>query len=135
MADGTKPIPSPTDATRSFWSGCASGVLRLRRCAHCNRLRGPSRLVCECGQSDHVWTDASGRGQIFSYTVVHRAPDPAFRAEVPYVVAVIALEEGPHLLSNVIGCSPDGVRIGMPVHAVFETVAPDIGLAKFKPAT
>jgi len=134
MADGTKPIPSPTEATLPFWAGCASGVLRLRRCTRCDRCRGPSRLVCECGQSDFVWTDASGRGQIFSYTVIHRAPDPAFRAEVPYVVAVVALDEGPHLLSNIVGCSPVRVRIGMPVDAVFETVAPDIGMAKFKPA-
>jgi uncharacterized OB-fold protein len=133
MAEGTKPIPSPTDATQPFWSGCASGVLRLRRCTHCNRFRGPSRFVCECGQSDFVWTDASGRGHIFSYTVVHRAPDPAFRAELPYVVAVIALEEGPRLLGNVTGCAPEGVCIGMPVQALFETLAPDIGMAKFKP--
>jgi uncharacterized OB-fold protein len=133
MAEGTKPIPSPTDATQPFWSGCASGVLRLRRCTHCNRFRGPSRLVCECGQSDFVWTDASGRGHIFSYTVVHRAPDPAFRAELPYVVAVIALEEGPRLLGNVTGCAPEDVCIGMPVQALFETLAPDIGMAKFKP--
>ncbi len=134
MADG-KPLPSPTDATRPFWSGCAAGVLRLRRCTRCDRMRGPSRLVCECGRSDDfVWTDACGRGRIFSYTVIHRAPDPAFRAEVPYVVAVIALDEGPHLLSNVIGCSPDRIEIGMAVRAVFETVAQDIGVAKFEPA-
>jgi uncharacterized OB-fold protein len=133
MANVTKPIPSPTDATRPFWSGCASGVLRLRRCAGCGRFRGPSRLVCDCGRSDHVWTDVSGRGEIFSYTVVHRAPDPAFRAEVPYVVAVIELEEGPHLLGNFVECSPDGLSIGMPVHAVFEEVAPEIGMVKFKP--
>ena len=90
-------------------------------------------MVCECGQSDFVWTDASGRGHVFSYTVLHRAPDPAFRDDLPYVVAIVALEEGPRLLANVIGCTPDAVSIGMPVHAVFETVASDIGVAKFKP--
>ena len=65
---------------------------------------------------------------------MHRAPDPAFRAEVPYVVAVIELEEGPHILSNVVECSPAGLSIGMPVHALFEKVAPEIGMVKFKPA-
>jgi uncharacterized protein len=133
MADGTKPIPSPTDATQPFWSGCASGVLRLRRCTHCNRLRGPSRFVCECGQSDFVWIDASGRGHIFSYTVLHRAPDPTFRADLPYVVAIVALEEGPHLLSSIIGCAPEAISIDMPVEAVFETLMDDIGTARFKP--
>jgi uncharacterized OB-fold protein len=134
MGDATKPLPSPTDATRPFWSGCASGILRLRRCRECGLYRGPSRLVCDCGSSDHVWTDVSGRGEIFSYTVVHRAPDPAFRAEVPYIVAIVRLEEGPHLLSNVVECGPDDARIGMPVHAVFERVAPDVGMVRFRPA-
>jgi uncharacterized protein len=133
MADATKPLPSPTDATQPFWSGCSSGVLRLRSCSHCDRFRGPSRIVCECGQSDFVWTDACGRGRVFSYTVVHRAPDPAFRADLPYVVAIVALEEGPHLLSNIIGCAPEAVLIDMPVEAVFEILTDDIGTAKFKP--
>jgi uncharacterized OB-fold protein len=88
-------------------------------------------VVCTCGQSDFVWTDVSGRGEVFSYTVLHRAPDPAFRGDVPYVVAVVALEEGPHLLANLIGCAPDSVSVGMRVQAVFETVAPDIGVVKF----
>ena len=133
MAEASKPLPSPTDVTQPFCQGCSAGVLRLRRCSHCGRVRGPSRIVCECGQADHGWIDASGRGQIFSYTVVHRAPDPAFRNDLPYVVAVVALEEGPHLLANVIGCQPQQVSIGLEVEAVFETVAPDIGVAKFRP--
>jgi uncharacterized OB-fold protein len=131
MADATKPIPSPTDSTQPFWQGCSFGALRLRRCSHCDRFRGSGRMVCECGQSDFVWADVSGHGDVFSYTVLHRAPDPAFRGDVSYVVAVVALEEGPHLLANLIGCSPDSVSIGMRVQAVFETVAPDIGVAKF----
>jgi uncharacterized OB-fold protein len=133
MADASKPIPSPTDATQPFWQGCSTGVLRLRRCSHCDRFRGPSRMVCECGQADFVWADASGRGAVFSYTVLHRAPDPAFRGDVPYVVAVIALEEGPYLLANLIGRAPDRVSVGMRVQAVFDTVAPDIGVVKFAP--
>ncbi len=135
MADASKPLPSPTDATLPFWQGCSAGVLRLRRCSHCDRVRGPSRIVCECGQAVHTWFNASGRGQIFSFTVVHRAPDLAFRADLPYVVAVVTLEEGPHLLANVIGCPPQQVSIGLRVEAVFETVAPGIGVANFKPLT
>ena len=133
MAESGKPIPSPTDAVRPFWQGCSVGTLRLRRCNDCERWRGPSRIVCECGRADFTWTDAKGRGEVFSYTVVHRAPDPAFRGDVPYVVAVVALAEGPHLLANVIDCAPETVSVGLPVQAVFETVAPDIGIARFKP--
>lgn len=131
MADPTKPIPSPTDSTQPFWRGCSAGTLRLRCCSHCNRFRGPSRVICECGQSDFVWADASGRGEVFSYTVLHRAPDSAFRGDIPYVVAVVALEEGPHLLANLVGCVPDNVSVGMRVQAVFESVAADVGVVKF----
>lgn len=135
MAENTKPVPSPTDANQSFWSGCASGVLRLRNCPRCASFLAPTRPVCACGNAELTWVDTSGRGRIFSYTVVHRAPDPAFRAELPYVIAVVELEEGARLLSNITGCAPAEVRVGMPVRAVFEQLAPDIGVAKFQPAT
>ncbi|MDO8595304.1 MAG: Zn-ribbon domain-containing OB-fold protein [Sulfuricaulis sp.] len=135
MAENTKPVPSPTDATQAFWSGCASGVLRLRKCPRCANFLAPTRAVCACGNSELTWVDASGRGKIFSYTVVHRAPDPAFRAELPYVIAVVELEEGAKLLSNITGCAPGEIRIGMPVRAVFDQVAPGIGVPKFQPVT
>ena len=127
-----KPVPSPTDMTAPFWSGCAQGVLRLRHCARCGRVFAPTRAVCACGSAAIAWKDCSGRGTVFSYTVVHRAPDPAFRGELPYVLAVIELEEGARLMSNVIGCAPAEVRIGAPVQVVFETVAENVGVAKFR---
>jgi uncharacterized OB-fold protein len=91
-------------------------------------------MVCACGATAAEWTAVSGRGTVFSYTVVHRAPDPAFKAELPYVIAIVALEEGGRLMSNLIGTEPDSVRIGMPVQAVFETVAEGIGVPKFRAA-
>lgn len=135
MTESTKPVPSSTDASLPFWSGCASGVLRLRHCPSCKIYYAPTRSVCSCGNSQLTWVDASGRGKVFSYTVVHRAPDPAFRAELPYVIAVVELEEGAKLLSNVGGCPPEEVRIGMPVQACCEEVAPGIGLPKFQPVS
>ena len=140
MAENTKPvppkpIPSPTDATQAFWSGCAENVLRLRSCPRCNKRLAPTRAVCACGNSELPWVDTSGQGRIFSYTVVHRAPDPAFRPEVPYVIAIVELDEGAKLMSNIIGCSPADVRVGMKVRAVFDQVAPGIGVPKFQPAS
>lgn len=134
MAETAKPIPSPTETTGPFWAGCAAGKLRLRHCARCNRYFAPTRMACSCGSGELPWVDTSGRGTVFSFTIVHRAPDPAFRAETPYVIAVVELEEGARLLSNVIGCRPDDVRIGMKVTAAFEEVAPAIGVHKFRPA-
>ena len=129
-----KPVPSPNDATAPFWSGCAQGVMRLRHCAACGKVSAPTRAVCACGNAELGWKDCSGRGTVFSYTVVHRAPDPAFRADVPYVIAVVELEEGARLMSNVIGCPPAEVRIGMKVSAVYETVAENVGVPKFRRA-
>jgi uncharacterized OB-fold protein len=134
MSEPAKPVPSPTDANRPFWAGCADGVLRLRRCAACGRHHAPTRAACACGSVDLSWVDVSGRGTVFSYTIMHRAPDPAFRAEVPYVIAIVEFEEGGRLMSNLTGCAPDAVHVGMPVKAVFETVGEGVGVPKFQPA-
>lgn len=133
-APPAKPVPTPTDANRPFFAGCAEGVLRLRRCRPCGRHHAPTRAACDCGAADFEWVGTSGRGTVFSYTIVHRAPDPAFRADLPYVIAIVEFDEGGRLMSNLVNCAPDTVRIGMPVQAVFETVAEGVGVAKFQPA-
>lgn len=133
-APPSKPVPSPTDANRPFWSGSAEGVLRLRRCDACGRCHGPTRVACSCGSIALTWVDTDGLGKVFSFTVVHRAPDPAFRADLPYVIALVEFDGGGRLMSNIIGCPPEAVHIGMPVAAVFETVSDGIGVTKFKPA-
>lgn len=130
----SKPVPSPTDANRPFFQGCAEGVLRLKRCTACGRQHAPTRAACACGGIAFEWTQASGRGTVFSYTVVHRAPDPAFRADLPYVIAIVEFEQGGRLMSNLVNCAPDAVTVGMPVQAVFETVADGVGVVKFQPA-
>lgn len=133
MTESTKPVPSSTDASQPFWAGIASGVLRLRHCTACKVSYAPPRAVCSCGNSQMTWMDATGRGKVFSFTVVHRAPDPAFHADLPYVIAIVELEEGAKLLGNVGGCPPEKVCIGMSVEACCEEVAPGIGLARFQP--
>jgi len=129
----SKPIPSPSDATVPFWSACAEGRLTMRRCLDCGTRFTPTRAACRCGSTRLEWADASGRGTVFTYTVVHRAPDPAFRADLPYVIAIVELEEGGRLMSNLVGCDPAAVRVGLPVKAVFETVADGVGVPKFTP--
>ena len=130
----SKPVPTPTDANRPFFAGCAEGVLRLRRCLKCGRHHAPTRAACDCGSVTFEWVQVAGRGTVFSHTVVHRAPDPAFRADLPYVIAIVEFDEGGRLMSNLINCAPDAVRVGMPVKAVFETVAEGVGVVKFEPA-
>jgi len=84
--------------------------------------------------SDRVeWVKASGRGTVLSFTIVYRPVTRAFAIDVPYVVALITLDEGPQLMSNVVGCPPEQVRIGMPVEVTFEDWTEEISVPKFRP--
>lgn len=99
----------------------AENVLRLPRCRDCAAFHFYPRSRCpHCGSADLDWQPVSGAGTVYSYTVVQRAPAPAFADEVPYVVAIVALAEGPHLMSRIVGVPPDAVRIGMAVRARYD---------------
>ena len=92
------------------------------------------RFCPACGSQGCGWTQVSGRGSVYTYTVIHRGPTPAYQADAPYVIAHVELEEGPRVISNLIGVDPAQVRIGMPVEVVFEDVADGWTLYKFRPA-
>lgn len=90
----------------------------LPRCGGCGAFHFYPRPACpSCGGTNLAWAPASGGGTVYSFSVVHRAPSPAFNDEVPYVVAIVATAEGPHLLSRIAGVAPGDVRIGMAVRA------------------
>ncbi len=130
-----KLIPVPTEETAEFWAGCMQRELRLQRCMSCNKYQFPPQGFCRhCSANNLNWTAVSGRGKVLSYTIVHWSPNPAYAADAPYSLALIQLDEGPRMLTNIVGCPPAEVRIGMEVAAVFEHCAPDITLPKFKPA-
>lgn len=132
---GTKPLPTRTAEAAPFWEGALQGQLRTQYCPACRRHQFPPRRLCmHCGGRNVGWQGVSGRGRVYSFTIVHRAPEPAFAAEVPYAVAVVDLEEGGRMMTNIVGCAPDDVRVGMEVCAVFERVADDVALVKFRPA-
>ena len=96
--------PTINDVNRPFWDGCGRGHLLVQRCSHCARLRYPAAVVCpNCLAPEAQWQPMSGRGQVFSFVVFHRAYHPAWEGKVPYTVALIELDEGPVMLSNVIG--------------------------------
>jgi uncharacterized OB-fold protein len=84
--------------------------------------------------SDLTWTTVSGKGTVYSFTVAREPTHPAFAEDVPYVIAIVELAEGPHITTNLTGCQPSEVRIGMPVVAAFDDVTPEITLVKFRPA-
>ncbi len=113
-------FPVPDAVTRPFWDGVAEGVLRLQRCAACGRHVFYPRAVCpHCMSIDLEWTEACGAGVVHSFTVVHRAP-PDFRDEVPYVVALVDLDEGVRMMTRLVGVEPAGVAVGMPVEVAIQ---------------
>jgi hypothetical protein len=81
------------------------------------------------------WVEAKGVGTVYSFTIVHHAYSPAYEGEIPYVVAIVELEEGIRLITNIVGCEPEQVQIGMPVELAFEDVTPEFTLHKFRPVT
>src|SRR4029434_2452257 len=94
------------------------------------------RAVCTvCLSSEVEWERASGRGTVYSFTVTHQNQAPGFRDELPYVLAIVELDAGPRVMTNVVECSPDTVRIGLPVEVVYDDVTPEITLAKFRPTS
>lgn len=132
MADYLKPLPVPDGDTQPYWDAAKEHRLMIQRCQGCQHAIFYPRSVCPHCMSDRIeWVAASGRGTIYSYTVVHRSPGQ-FKDDVPYVVALIDLAEGVRLMSNVVDCAPSDVQIGAGVEVVFDDVTPEITLPKFR---
>ncbi len=126
------PLPVPTELSRPHWEGCRQGRLRVQRCRACGHHVFIPRPVCTaCLGEDLAWVDSSGRGVVYSFTVVHRPPRPAFA--VPYVVAIVAMEEGWEMLTNLVEVEVEQVRIGMPVEVLFRPMSDEITLPLFRP--
>jgi uncharacterized protein len=133
-APGVKPVPVPTKETQPYWDGCKQHELRVQKCAVCGHHQFYPRLYCTTCMSDRVeWVKTSGRATVLSYTIIYRPVTQAFAGNVPYVVAMVTLDEGPQMMTNIVGCEPEKVHIGMPVQVTFEDWTEDISVPKFKP--
>ncbi len=130
-----KPLPVPTEDTAFFWERCREGQLMLQRCQACGQRQFYPRAVCTSCLSPRLdWVPSTGRGTVYSHSTVFRAPTSAFQTDTPYVVAMVELEEGVRLITHIVGCAADHVRVGMAVSVIFEPVSADISLPKFEPA-
>lgn len=119
----TRPTPEITEPAAAFWDAARARRLVIQRCATCGRWQHPPRPWCVTCLSDAVdFADASGLGSVYSFTVVRRAAHPAFTERVPYVYALVDLDEGVRLITNVVGCDPAQVHIGQRVRACFEDI-------------
>ena len=126
------PLPAPTAVSTPHWEGCRRGELMVQRCRACDGYVFIPQPVCtHCLSDDLEWVRSSGRGVVYSYTIVHRPQQPAFTT--PYVCAIVEVEEGWHMLTNLVDVEPGDVRVGLPVEVVFHAFDDRITLPYFRP--
>jgi uncharacterized OB-fold protein len=135
MADYNKPLPNMSnERTRPYWEAAKRHELRMQRCPSCGYVRYPPAPRCpECLEENDEWVLLSGRGKIWSFNVYHHIFNQAFKDEIPYNVALVELEEGPRLLSNIVGVPNDLLHVDMPVEVAFDDVTDEVALVKFRP--
>ncbi len=129
-----KHFPRPTPETQVYWEGCRKHELLLQRCTQCSEFQFYPRIICtNCASEDLEWVKGSGLGQGLTFAIVRRAVSEAYAADVPYVVALIQLDEGPTMMSNIVQCDPETVKIGSLVQVVFEDWSEEISVPQFRP--
>lgn len=135
MTVSEKFLPEPTPETRKYWDGLASGSLRIQQCIPMKHSYFYPRTSCPvCGTEDVEWVTASGRARLHSYVISHR-PAPGFSP--PYVIAVVELEEGPRMMTNIVGVPPLAGQLDLDMELVveFEARSDEITVPLFRPAT
>ena len=129
----SRPLPQPTPETLHFWEGTRAGELRLQRCSDCEHTYFPPRPFCpDCSSRAVEVFAASGRATLYSYVIHHREV-PGF--EAPYAIAVVQLEEGPRMMTNIVGCdqTPEALQLDMALEVSFEPASDEITLPLFRP--
>lgn len=126
--------PIPDVESEHYWQGCREDKLLVQRCKTCGPYFFPRSFCPSCWSDDIEIVEASGRGTVYTYSIVHQNPAKYFRDLVPYVVAMIELEEGPRMMANVVDCSIDAVTTGMPVEVQFVRHSDDVTIPQFAPA-
>lgn len=135
MPDWNKPLPTIVGETRPFWEACRRGQLVIQRCAACGEYQFYPRGICaHCWSEDIRWVETAGRGTVWTYTVTYQNRTPGFAEEVPYIVALVELEEGVKMFTNLVDCAPREVAIGMAVEATFTRANDRVTVPYFKPA-
>ncbi|MDG2308079.1 MAG: OB-fold domain-containing protein [Candidatus Binatia bacterium] len=127
-------IPTVPPELEPFFAAAKEGRLEVQRCVSCGTLRFPARGLCaKCLWTESEWTPVSGRGEVYSFFWMHQVYHPAYAGEVPYAVVVTRLEEGPRMMTNILDCPKEELRVGLPVEVVFEPRGTDVCLPQFRP--
>jgi uncharacterized protein len=132
MIQVKKPMPEPSPWSKQYWDYCKQHKLYIQQCTNCEQYIMYPKLFCpHCLSENLNWVESSGKGKIYSFTIVHSNPPSAFMEELPYVIAVVELEESVRLLTNIVESNFEEIRCGAPVSVVFEVVTEEITLPKF----
>lgn len=130
-----KLLPHIDEMSRPYWEGAKRHELLLQKCQECGYYRYPPGETCPSCLSDKLeWVKVSGRGSVYTWTVFHQAYHPAYKDDIPYAVVVVELEEGPRMITNLVNCRIEDIKMGMPVEVVFDDVTEEVSLPKFRPA-
>jgi len=131
----TKPLPEISEVTRPFWDAAKEHRLVIQRSRGTGKYVFYPRAVSPFGPGDELeWVDVSGRATLYTYTIARRPTGPQWAGDVPYVIAIVELEEGVHMTANIVDCDPERVEIGMPLVATYQDVTPEVTLVQFRPA-
>jgi len=129
-----RPVPGVDNVSKVFWEAAARGELLFQSCPACGNRQFYPRAICTACGGEPDWATASGRGTVYTFTVVRQNGTPPFRNELPYVVAMVDLEEGVRMMGNVVECSVDDVHVGLPVEVVTVKLEEGLGIPFWRPA-
>ncbi|MEW6264070.1 MAG: Zn-ribbon domain-containing OB-fold protein [Thermodesulfobacteriota bacterium] len=134
MGEYKKPLPLITALSKVFYDACRENKLLYQRCADCGEIVFyPKALCSNCLGRNLTWRESKGRGRIHTFTVTYDFAPPEFAGSTPYALAIVKMEEGFRLMSNIVDCDFDRIVCEMPVEVVFDPVTPEITLPKFRP--
>jgi uncharacterized OB-fold protein len=128
-------LPAPDNASRHYWQRAADGQLVVQRCTSCGSFQFYPRALCVTCAGETEWLDASGRGTLYTYTIIRQNRSPAFAALAPYAVGMVELEEGVRMMSNIVDCDVDQLSVGMALEVLLLKAADDVGLPFWRPAS
>ena len=133
--DLQRPLPEPTPVTRPFWDGLAQGKVRIQQCEDCGAWVFYPRNRCNRCLSEHLrWEEVSGEGTLYTFTVARQPTSPHFVDDVPQLIAVVELDQGVRLTTNLVNVSQDELRVGMRMKPCFDRVSENVTLLKYQPA-
>jgi uncharacterized OB-fold protein len=134
MAEYLKQVPAPTSSDKAFWDATKQHLLTAYHCKNCGTYYSQPTDCIKCNNPQMEWGPVSGKGRLYTFGIYHQLYHPAWKGDIPYNVAWVQLDEGPILMTNIVGCKNEDLLVEMPVEVVFDDITEEFSLPKFRPA-